>query len=155
MKSESRDDRGLQVEQFRKVCRENGIKVTPQRLEVFLEILGATDHPSAEEVFRRVRRKLPMISLDTVYRTLTTFDELGLIATLRSLEDRSRFDPNTREHHHVVCTGCKRVMDIFWPEIDALSMPPQVEDWGRVETKHVLLRGTCSTCLLKIESEAD
>ena len=139
--------REKKIELFRKVCKKQGIKVTPQRLEIFLEVIDADDHPSAEDLFRRVRRRMPTISLDTVYRTLGTFDQQGLIAKIHFLEDKARFDPNTNHHHHVVCTKCKSVTDFYWPEIDAVGLPPQTEGWGRVDSKHVQLNGLCSKCL--------
>ena len=140
------------IELFRRVCKEQGIKVTPQRLEIFLEIMDADDHPSAEEVFSHVRKKMPTISLDTVYRTLSTFDKYGLIDRVHFFEGKTRFDPNTKHHHHLVCTRCQSVMDFYWPEIDVAELPPETEGWGRVENKHVQVRGLCSKCLSEEKS---
>jgi Fur family peroxide stress response transcriptional regulator len=139
------------IELFRKVCKEQGIKVTPQRLEIFLEIMAADDHPSAEDVFNRVKTRMPTISLDTVYRTLSTFDSQGLIARVQFFEGRTRFDPNSEHHHHLVCTKCHGVADLYWPEIDALEPPSEAASWGRVEGRLVLVRGLCSNCLSERE----
>jgi Fur family peroxide stress response transcriptional regulator len=139
--------REKRIELFRKVCKEQGIKVTPQRLEIFLEVMDADDHPSAEDLFRRVRRRMPTITLDTVYRTLSTFDKQGLIAKVHLFEDKTRFDPNTNRHHHLVCTKCRSVMDFYWPAIDAVGLPPEAAGWGKAESKHVQVRGLCSKCL--------
>ena len=67
------------LDKFKAISLEKGLRLTHQRLEILRELVGAKDHPSAEMVFGRVRRRLPTISLDTVYRTLSTFDELGII----------------------------------------------------------------------------
>lgn len=136
---------------FRTVCKEHAIKVTPQRLEIFLEVISANDHPSAEEIFRRVQKRLPTVSLDTVYRTLSTFDEQGLIAKVHFLDDKTRFDPNTQQHHHMSCIKCGSITDFVWPEIDAMSLPSEVEGWGKVSDRHVLVRGVCSRCADKID----
>lgn len=140
------ESRKEKIALFRKVCRENGIKGTPQRLEIFLEIMGAADHPSAEEIYERVRLRLPTVSLDTVYRTLTTLERCGLISRMRSLSERTRFDPNTEVHHHLVCRVCDSVRDFYWPEFDEMDLPPEVKDWGRIEVRHVRLTGTCAEC---------
>lgn len=128
------------------------MKVTPQRLEIFLQMMAADDHPSAEDIFRRVRTRMPTISLDTVYRTLNSFDRQGLIAKVNFFEDRARFDPNTDHHHHLICSKCKSVMDFYWPDIDAFRLPPEIEGWGRVDGKHVQVRGVCAKCLSEQET---
>jgi Fur family transcriptional regulator, peroxide stress response regulator len=131
---------------FKQVCKENGIKVTPQRIEIFLEIVDALDHPSAEDIHRRVRTRLLTISLDTVYRTLSTFESCGLIARVQFLEDKTRFDPNVEHHHHIFCTECKSIKDFYWPELDDADLPVEVQKWGRAQKKHLQVRGICSKC---------
>ncbi|MBC8317138.1 MAG: transcriptional repressor, partial [Desulfobulbaceae bacterium] len=55
---------------FEKACRKANLKITHQRLEIFRELAKALDHPSAESLYKRLQKKLPTLSLDTVYRTL-------------------------------------------------------------------------------------
>ncbi len=148
-----KQSRNQKIDMFRIVCKDHGIKVTPQRLEIFLEVIAANDHPSAEEIFRRVQKKLPTVSLDTVYRTLSTFDEQGLIAKVHFLDDKTRFDPNTQQHHHMICVKCGSIRDFAWPEIDAVSLPLEVEGWGKVSDRQVLVRGECSRCSDKIDRQ--
>ena len=140
------------IELFRTVCRAHGVKVTHQRLEIFREIMAAGDHPSAEDVFRRVRKRIPTISLDTVYRTLNTFDRQGLIAKINFIEERARFDPNTDSHHHLICSECGNITDFYWPQMDAFRLPAETEAWGRVDDRHVQILGVCAKCLSKQES---
>lgn len=138
---------------FRRVCRERGIKVTPQRLEIFFEIVRAKDHPSAEDVYDRVKTRLPTISLDTIYRTLATFERCGLVAKVQFLEDRLRFDPNMETHHHLFCSECKSIVDFLWSDFDKAALPREVAHWGRPETRHVYIRGICAACSAKRERE--
>jgi Fur family peroxide stress response transcriptional regulator len=140
---------------FRKVSKERGIKVTHQRLEIFLEVVDAADHPSAEDVFRRVQVRIPTVSLDTVYRTLSTFDKQSLITRVNFFEDKTRFDPKTNQHHHLVCRKCRSVMDLYWQEIDAVSFPSETYEWGRVDGRRVQLIGLCSKCLSEEEGESN
>ncbi len=74
-----------------------------QRMELFLEVAQSADHPGVEKVYQGVRRRMPTVSLDTVYRTLGWLKELGLIKTLGPPRERTRFDANLCNHHDFVC----------------------------------------------------
>ena len=137
---------GEEIEAFRRACRERGIRVTPQRLEIFREIAKASDHPSAEEVHRRVKARLGSVSLDTVYRTLTTFEQWGLISRVHFLEDRTRFDPNRTLHHHMFCTECKEILDFHWADFDNAVLPAEVRGWCQPGSRHAQVRGICAKC---------
>jgi Fur family peroxide stress response transcriptional regulator len=134
--------------------RKKGIRLTPQRLEIYRELMGADDHPSAEVVHKRLLPRLPAVSLDTVYRTLDLFERMGLISRVEILDDRSRYEPNTEPHHHFVCVICKRIMDFPWPAVDSLQPPPQATRWGKIFSSHLELRGVCGTCLRKQSGKA-
>src|SRR5262249_52021125 len=85
-----------------------------RRLEqVFAALQGDHTHPFAYEIYRRVHRKLPRISLATVYRNLHSLVEEGKIRTLVLDEQGARFDPETSQHDHFVCERCGRVVDLF------------------------------------------
>ena len=77
---------------FEQVCRGAGVKLTHQRMEIFREVAQTDDHPDAETVYRGVRKRIPTVSLDTVYRTLWLLDEQGLVTALGPSRDRTRFD---------------------------------------------------------------
>ncbi len=96
---------------FRAHCRRHGIKITPQRTALYQELMRSTDHPSADVLFRRVRKKLPHISFDTVNRTLRSFASLGLIRAAASRGNSRRYDPLLENHHHFHCTRCYRIND--------------------------------------------
>ncbi len=136
-----------QIEQLRQLCAEAGIKLTHQRLEIFKELMAADDHPSAESIYTRLHKKLPTIALDTVYRTLATFDELGLVKKLHIMNERTLFDTNLSIHHHFICSHCKKVEDIYWQGFDNCSLPEEVESVGVVESRHLEFHGVCRSCL--------
>ena len=131
------------IELFQK----KGIKLTHQRLEVLREISGACDHPSAEELYRRIRKRLPTISIDTIYRTLGTLERMGLISRVEVLDNQSRFDPNMELHHHLVCVLCKSIEDFSWPSFDKMKPPVDTGKWGSMLSNHAELRGICTRCL--------
>ena len=90
---------------------------------------------------------MPTISLDTVYRTLTTLESIGVIARLQVLDDRVRYDGQPAPHCHLVCVLCKSVTDCYSLPPERTSLPPDVQEWGIVNSKHVEFRGTCKKCL--------
>ncbi|HID69725.1 MAG TPA: transcriptional repressor [Desulfobacterales bacterium] len=136
-----------QLENLKKICDDAGIKLTHQRLEIFREILSAKDHPGAEVIHQRLQEKLPTIAIDTVYRTLATFDNLGIVKKLHVLGERTLFDANLDQHHHFVCTRCKSVEDLYWPEFDNTAIPDNFSGIGQIQSRHLELHGLCKRCL--------
>jgi Fur family peroxide stress response transcriptional regulator len=131
---------------FEQACRSAGVKLTHQRMEIFRELAHRGDHPDAESVYRGVRRRIPTMSLDTVYRALWLFSDLGLITTLGPSRERTRFDANLSRHHHFVCLRCGLTRDFCSDAFDELRLPQSIRTIGRVETTHVEARGVCRAC---------
>ena len=137
------------VKGFPIVCRRYGVKATSQRSEIYRELVGTKEHPDAETVYTRVRKRIPAISLDTVYRTLRLFEKKGLISRVGSLGERARFDADTDRHHHFVCTECGFIGDIYNEEWNAFRAPSDVRTMGTVNSIHVEVRGLCNACQRK------
>ena len=146
MKDKSPDVQNKMLE-FQKICRSNGLKLTHQRIQIFSELASSSEHPSAESIYKRLVSRYPSLSLDTVYRTLFTFEKLGIISKVQALDDRARFDGNPLPHHHMVCTKCKNIIDFYWPAFDDMQRPHETKKWGRVKSIQVELRGVCDSCL--------
>ena len=148
MKRDSEDMARL-MSRFETAIRRAGIKRTHQRIEIFREVARTGNHPDIETIFGNVRRKLPTVSLDTVYRTLGLFGKIGLVTTVRPLNERVRFDANTAVHHHFVCARCGATRDFEHRDFDALRVPKTAAALGRVESLRVELRGICADCMAK------
>ena len=88
------------------------LKMTVQRRVILEEIRSAGTHPSTDELYLAVRRRLPDISMATVYRNLETLAEHGLIRRLWEVGAPRRYDGELRDHYHVVCEQCGRVDDV-------------------------------------------
>jgi len=131
---------------FSALCREHGIVATHQRTEVYRELARTAEHPSAEAIYKRVRARIPAISLDTVYRTLRLLEAKGVISRAGFEEGRTRFDANTDRHHHFVCTECGLIGDFYSDALDRFSIPPEVSEMGSVDGVYVELRGRCRKC---------
>ena len=134
------------TEAFVRFCRQHGMKATHQRMEIFRELAGSDQHPDAETVYKRVRKRVPSISRDTVYRTLSTLETEGLIRRTEVLGGPARFDPNTDRHHHFVCTVCGAIKDFHSESLDRLPIPNSVKTLGRIESAQVQVRGVCAAC---------
>jgi len=89
---------------------------------------------------------LPAVSLDTVYRTLWTLADLGLIGVLGPRMERQRFDGNMAKHHHFVCIRCGAVRDFTSGELDAISVPKAAKEFGEVVDAQLEVRGICKEC---------
>ncbi len=137
------------IKAYRLLAKKLGLKMTPQRLQIFDALMSMKGHPSAEDVFEAVRPKVPSMSLDTVYRTLALLEHHGAISRVQHADDKARYDSETRRHCHLVCTRCRAIEDFYWPEIEELQAPDETAQWGKIERRYLELRGICRDCLAK------
>ena len=137
------------VQRLRGLCREAGIRFTPQRQKIFLAISGSTRHPTADALWNGLRKAMPGLSRNTVYRNLETFERMGLVARLPIDADSARFDGNPEKHHHVICRQCGKLDDVHWPALECIAPPQEIKGWGEVDRRHVQFSGVCRDCLAK------
>jgi Fur family peroxide stress response transcriptional regulator len=127
-------------------ARGTDIRLTPQRRVVYDVLLEKRDHPTATEVFLRVKERMPSISLATVYNCLETLTQAGLVRQVNLDRSPSRYCPNLKEHAHFHCEACGEIFDVeLDPQAPARvlgELPP-----GFVLHKvDVALRGHCPAC---------
>ena len=101
----------LDTQDLIKIFRENGLKLTTQRLVICDLIFSRKDHPTAEQIYQNVKKKYPMISLGTIYKTLHLLKELGLIQELGFNEGSIRYDPDMELHINMICSECGKIHD--------------------------------------------
>lgn len=132
--------------QFRQMCEQAGLAVTHQR-QVIYEVLRTVDgHPSPEEVYARVKRRIPSISLATVYKNLHLFIDSGIFQQVSLHHGSMRVETNQAPHHHLLCTQCKSILDID-PELLGLpDTPRQLPGGFRMERLTVDVLGVCASC---------
>ncbi len=135
-----------QMESFAEACRSADLKLTPQRLEIYRELAMATDHPSAEILHKRLLKNMPTLSLDTVYRTLATFEQHHLIKKVQTIDSQARFEAQMLQHHHLICDTCKEIIDFQWHTFDISSIPEDIRQWGSIQNMNVTIYGTCRKC---------
>ncbi len=93
--------------------REKNQRITNQRLTVLEELRKVCTHPTAREIHKMVQKRIPKISLATVYRSLEFLEEKGLIIKLESTHKEARYDGDVTKHCHLICKQCGEVMDVF------------------------------------------
>jgi Fur family peroxide stress response transcriptional regulator len=135
------------MDHFQATCRSHGLKITHQRLEIYQALLATDEHPSAEHLHGRLSRRMPTLSLDTVYRTLATFEELGLVRRVETLGSQARFEAVIEPHHHFFCDTCGRLIDFAWHSFDHVELPRELEGIGMIKDKNVVVHGICKQCL--------
>lgn len=127
--------------------KELGLKLTPQRLSILSCLEGNKDHPTAEDIYRKVSKKFPTMSLATVYNTLETLMRQGRLARVTIDPDKRHFDPNLEKHHHLICSECKRITDIH-VDFD-LEVPKEEMQGFQITGSHVEFYGICPECRKK------
>jgi len=133
-------------------CREIGLRVTPQRIAVYRELLKTSEHPSAEVLHRKVRRLFPSISLDTVNRTLLTLAEIGAAFVVEGSGEPKRFDAGPKSHQHFKCIKCKRIIDFRHKPFDNIPVPKTLSRRFTILRKTVYFEGICDLCAEKCQS---
>ncbi len=124
-----------------------GLRLTPQRQQVYDVLLQKRDHPTAEEVFIRAKRAMPEISHATVYNCLDALVDCGLVRQVQLDRGATRFCPNMREHCHFYCDACDTVYDVDLP---ADPQPGVTLPKGfKAERYELAIHGTCPDCAAK------
>lgn len=136
----------VMVETAVEKLRQQGFKITPQRLAVLKALIGNTTHPTAEAIYEFIRREHPTMSLNTVYKTLEVLGSIGEITVLNVGEGRNHFDPNTAPHHHFVCRRCHRILDVHGDYSAAFEVPADLKDRYQVDGYQVEFFGLCEQC---------
>ena len=127
-------------------CRRRGLAVTVQRRVVHDEVAGRRDHPTADQVYEAVKRKLPGLSRTTVYRVLEMLVDAGFVRRVPSADSVVRFEPVSERHHHLVCESCGRLEDLEDRAVPPLRIPTKRSSGFEVRTYSVNFLGFCSIC---------
>ena len=141
-----KNDKKELMEMFHQRCKKYSLKITPQRMAIYQELLKAKDHPSADVIYRKLVKKIPNISFDTVNRTLLTFTKIGVAHIVEGFGQPKRYDPYTDTHHHFRCTLCNTIIDFHSKEYDNISVPKAINKQFTVLNKKVVLEGLCDRC---------
>ncbi|HBG26388.1 MAG: hypothetical protein A2Y10_07925 [Planctomycetes bacterium GWF2_41_51] len=137
------------INDFRAKCKKQNLSMTPQRIAIYEELIKAKDHPGCDEIYERVKKNFPDISLDTVYRTLSTFAQIGVIHLVEGYGEAKRYDPDINQHHHLRCLKCNKIVDFQDETFNNLRVPKTMEKSFTIKNVKVILEGLCSACIKK------
>jgi Fe2+ or Zn2+ uptake regulation protein len=121
------------------LLRDHGVQPSAQRVAVAEFVLSTDSHPSADEVWQKVKRSFPMISRATVYNTLNLFVHKGLLRELVLAEGRVVFDPKVDPHHHFIDDQTGAIYDVPWTALRVANVDA-LKGYG-VREYQVVMRG--------------
>lgn len=122
-----------------------GLRVTPQRYAIYASLKARNDHPSAELLLEDLNQHFPTSSQATVYNSLQTLCEVGLVREVLLEHGIVRYDANVQPHHHAICRQCGRIDDLPWSTFPALDLEV-VEGSFQPECYEVTVQGVCGCC---------
>jgi len=130
-----------------KKYRDIGFKLTPQRLAILDYLDGNKSHPSADDIYRKVKKRFPTMSFATVYNTIEALKKREGVLELTIDPERKRYDPNTVPHHHLVCMRCKKIVDVR--ANFTINIPGNQKEGFKVIGNHIEFYGICPECKQK------
>ncbi len=134
------------VQKFRELCHQHGLAATHQRQVIYEAIAGLSGHPSPEAVFEKVQKKMPSISLGTVYKNIRVFLDSGILREVSLHHGTLRVEANHRPHHHFVCTNCKTILDLPEEELGPVRLRHKLPPGFQVQKFVVDVVGLCPRC---------
>jgi Fur family transcriptional regulator, peroxide stress response regulator len=131
---------------FRELCSDHGLTATHQRQVLFEVMQTMPGHPSPEEVYARVKKRVPAISLATVYKNIHLFVERGVLKQLSVHHGSLRVELNSIHHHHMVCSHCKAITDIEEKDLGVLPAVQELPGGFQAERYSIDVIGICAAC---------
>lgn len=125
-----------------KILQEGGVRPSYHRVRILEYLLENHSHPTAEEVYSFLSEEVPVLSKATVYNTLNTFAEKGIVKAIPMHASGIRYDVMTKQHGHFLCTICGEIYDFPYEE-KAEDLAPE---GFQVKTTEVTLKGHCRKC---------
>jgi Fur family transcriptional regulator, peroxide stress response regulator len=144
----------LTLKQIRGALRKRGLKLTNQRHAIYRALAASQEHPTAEDLYRRVRRAHPALSINTVYNTLEALKGAGVAAQISLWHDRARYDANLSAHHHAACLACRKIVDLHEPSLNRLTLPASLRGRFTITGHHIEFHGYCRDCQKLLKKKA-
>ena len=132
--------------EFKKLLESKGIKPTVQRLEIMEYVSENKNHPTADQVYRELVKRIPVLSKTTVYNTLNKLAETGLLTPLAITGSEVRFDSLRDSHHHFLCDKCGAIIDL---DIKCPHCEKEKIEGHLIKGIHGHFKGICKNCLRK------
>jgi len=138
------------MDTFVELLKTYHLKVTQQRLEILSYIESHLTHPTADEIHQSLIKKYPSLSKTTIYNTLETLTDSGIIQRLTICPTEHRYDFNHDMHHHFICKKCGKIIDVHFACPNIKTIEKEILKNGHhIEEVHGYFRGICKDCLNK------
>ena len=136
------------MKSYTKILRERGVRITPQRAVIWQTLVESGGHFTADELWEEARYLLPGLEVSTVYRSLETLREAGLVVESRLPEGPMVFEARSALHPHLVCEVCGDISHVADAEVGRrlLETIRKGNERFEVQTLHVVARGVCGEC---------
>jgi len=133
---------------IRELLKQKGLRVTPQREAIYRLLAASKAHPTAEWVYQEVRNIFPSISFNTVYKTVQSFEESGLLQRFNTGENVYHYDANVRPHPHFICLSCGKVddMDEFPDSLEDFMSKAAMSSSYKMKFVNLHFYGYCPQC---------
>lgn len=142
------------TDQTLQVLKDHGLRVTPQRHIILSYLTSHHNHPSVEMIRVALSRKLPNLGAATIYNTLNTFVDLGIVVELQNGDGSTHYDYFGTPHYHAICTNCGRITDVTYPDFSQVERKLEAktaEFTGYlISGNHMEVYGLCSDCQKKL-----
>ncbi len=138
---------------FRERCKQRGLAFTHQRQVIFEAITAAKDHPTPEAIYETVRRRIPSISLATVYKNVRIFLDAAILSEVSLHHGSLRLEGNPEAHHHLICSRCRSITDLDSSDMKPAQFTGKVPKGFRVERQIVEMIGICASCAKRQSSK--
>jgi len=136
----------IYLEKYVTILKQNQLKITPQRLAIMKYLDENRTHPTADRIYIDLKEKNPALSKTTVYNSVETLKEHGIIQSLTISGSELRYDFENKMHHHFLCTKCGTIIDI---DIECPNIGKMLESGHKVEEVHGYFKGICKKCMKK------
>ena len=138
------------LQKYVTILKNKNLKVTPQRLAILQYLETHKTHPTADEIYKELKKKNPSLSKTTVYNSLEVLKQNKIIQVLTICDSQHRYDIDHGIHHHFLCTGCGRIYDIEFRCPNMKEIKAEIQKSGhRIKEIHGYFRGLCKECLKK------
>lgn len=134
-----------QADRIVQTLKSKGLRVTPQRFAVYANLLARTDHPTAEQILHDLNQNAPTSSQATVYISLQTLRDAGLVREVLLEQGVCRYDANVTPHHHFRCQCCGEIEDIAWNQLQGIELQ-RLRPGLKVDGYEVTVYGICDRC---------
>lgn len=135
-----------------KILKEAGIVTTRQRVTILQLLRANKTHPDVDGMYQIARKRMPSISVDTVYRTLNLLADHGVIQRMAVPTRRARFDGSVQPHDHFLCSECQSIADISSAP-STKDVAEEVSQYGEVHSVQTVYIGVCHLCKGKMQND--